>query len=389
MDRTRLLYLIKRYGDNSASPAELQELSEFIASSPDDELFTDVMLEQMEFNPLINKNLTAFEGLADQVLTIQRPKRSYKWIWAAACTIFFIVGGIYYWRQGGNDPGAMADGLRKALPGAIVPGRNGAILTLGDGSAITLDSMGNGKLGEQGGTDVFIRQGGLAYAMAEKSSAGKGTTAASAIIYNTLSTPKGRQYHMQLPDGTQVWLNAGSSLHYPTVFSGSERLVDVSGEAYFEVARDASRPFRVRAGPGAEISVLGTHFNINAYSNEPAVTTTLLEGSVKFNDRLLRPGQQSKLEQGSGNLTLINDVETSQVVAWKNGRFDFNNMSLQQTMHQLERWYDIDVVYEKDIPDIKFYGKMTRHIPLSDLLIILEKSKVHFQMEGRKLIVKP
>ena len=381
MDRSRLLYLMERYSENTATPAELQELSDFIASSPDDEAFTDIMVEHLERNPLINKNLPAFERLADKVLENHRPGRSAKWVWAAACTVLVALTGIYYARQHRKEQVTTAKKEEKVVPGVAVPGKNGAILTLADGSTIALDSVGNGKIASQNGTDVFIRQGKLAYAAAVESP--------GVVMYNTLSTPKGRQYHIQLPDGTEVWLNAASSIHYPTVFNGAERVVDITGEAYFEVAKDAARPFKVKIGQGAEIDVLGTHFNINAYSNEPAITTTLLEGSVRFNDQLLRPGQQTQFDQASRELTVQNDVETGQVVAWKNGRFDFNDMGLKQTMHQLERWYDIDVVYEKDIPDIRFYGKMTKNIPLSDLLIILEKSKVHFQMEGRKLIVKP
>lgn len=394
MDRSRLLYLIQRYSENTATPAELKELSDFIAESPDDELFTDVMMEQMGRDPLINKNIPAFEVLADRVVEITRPRRSYKWMWAAACMLLVMAGAIYI-RLLRKEPVLTAKKEEKTAPAVVVPGKTGAILTLSDGSTIVLDSMGTGKVASQNGADVLVHQGKLAYVSSGKVS-GSGS---GAMVYNTLSTPTGRQYHIQLPDGTEVWLNAASSIHYPTVFSGTERVVDITGEAYFEVAKDAARPFKVKAGQGAQIDVLGTHFNVNAYSNEPAIATTLLEGSVRFRGRggpngeekseLLKPGQQTQYDQASHALTVANDVETAQVVAWKNGKFDFNDMGLKKVMQQLERWYDIDVVYEKNVPDIKFFGKMTENIPLNDLLIILEKSKVHFQMEGRKLIVKP
>ena len=394
MDRSRLLYLIQRYSENTATPAELKELSDFIAESPDDELFTDVMMEQMGRDPLINKNIPAFEVLADRVVEITRPRRSYKWMWAAACMLLVMAGAIYI-RLLRKEPVLTAKKEEKTAPAVVVPGKTGAILTLSDGSTIVLDSMGTGKVASQNGADVLVQQGKLAYVSSGKVS-GSGS---GAIVYNTLSTPTGRQYHIQLPDGTEVWLNAASSIHYPTVFSGTERVVDITGEAYFEVAKDAARPFKVKAGQGAQIDVLGTHFNVNAYSNEPAIATTLLEGSVRFRgssgpnggekSELLKPGQQTQYDQASHALTVANDVETAQVVAWKNGKFDFNDMGLKKVMQQLERWYDIDVVYEKNVPDIKFFGKMTENIPLNDLLIILEKSKVHFQMEGRKLIVKP
>ena len=394
MDRSRLIYLIQRYSENTATPAELKELSDFIAESPDDELFTDVMMEQMGRDPLINKNIPAFEVLADRVVEITRPRRSYKWMWAAACMLLVMAGAIYI-RLLRKEPVLTAKKEEKTAPAVVVPGKTGAILTLSDGSTIVLDSMGTGKVASQNGADVLVQQGKLAYVSSGRVS-GSGS---GAMVYNTLSTPTGRQYHIQLPDGTEVWLNAASSIHYPTVFSGTERVVDITGEAYFEVAKDAARPFKVKAGQGAQIDVLGTHFNVNAYSNEPAIATTLLEGSVRFRGRggpngeekseLLKPGQQTQYDQASHALTVANDVETAQVVAWKNGKFDFNDMGLKKVMQQLERWYDIDVVYEKNVPDIKFFGKMTENIPLNDLLIILEKSKVHFQMQGRKLIVKP
>jgi len=169
--------------------------------------------------------------------------------------------------------------------------------------------------------------------------------------------------------------------------------VDVTGEAYFEVAKDVAHPFKVRLGK-TQIDVLGTHFNVNAYSNEPAIATTLLEGSVRFStgdgkSQLLKPGEQTRFDQATQALTWTDSVKVSSVVAWKNGIFDFNNMGLREAMQQLERWYDIDVKYEKKVPKISFYGKMTKNIQLADLLTILERSKVHFQVEGRTLIVKP
>lgn len=390
MERSRLLYLIQRYSENTASPTELQELSDFIGKSPDDVLFTEVMMEQMERTPLKEWEMGAFEGLADKVLASGRVEgagvvvmesgRRYlrKWVWAAACVLLVVFVGIFVGkRKSGSAPLVVK---RDAVPAVILPGKSGAILTLADGSAIALDSLGNGKVASQNGADVFIRQGKLAYAAVSKG--------ASEVTYNTLSTPRGRQYHIQLPDGTEVWLNAASSIRYPTVFGGGERVVDVTGEAYFEVAADAARPFRVQLGEGARIDVLGTHFNVNAYGNEPSITTTLLEGRVRFNSQLLRPGQQTRFDPATQELTVANDVETARVVAWKNGVFDFNNMGLREAMHQLERWYDIDVKYEKKAPNISFFGKMTKNIQLADLLTILERSKVHFQVEGRTLIVR-
>ncbi|HVV06834.1 MAG TPA: FecR domain-containing protein, partial [Puia sp.] len=383
MDKARLLYLIQRYANDAATPAEQKELSDFIADSPDDELFTEALMEQMERHPSTDGDVRAFEGIADQALLLSRlnrpetlpamPRRRHiqPWVWAAACALVLVIGGVYLGRYSRSGHTVVVSAPPKPASTVISPGKNGAILTLSDGSTIALDSLGNGKIATQQGSDVFIRQGKLTYAAASASS--------GEPAYNTLSTPKGRQYHIQLPDGTEVWLNAASSLHYPTLFSGADRVVDVTGEAYFEVAKDAAHPFKVRLGK-SQIDVLGTNFNVNAYNNEPAIATTLLEGSVRFStgdgkSQLLKPGEQTRFDQATQALTLTDTVTTSSVVAWKNGIFDFNNMGLREVMQQLERWYDIDVKYEKKVPKISFYGKMTKNIQLADLLTILERSK--------------
>jgi ferric-dicitrate binding protein FerR (iron transport regulator) len=217
-----------------------------------------------------------------------------------------------------------------------------------------------------------------------------------------MSTPKGRQFQVTLPDGTKVWLNAGSSIRYPTVFNGGERKVEVMGEAYFEVAHNAKMPFKVNVNNKAELEVLGTHFNVNAYDNEATINTTLLEGSVKVGSRsrspsgaigklqsaVLKPGNQAVLTHDS-RLTIHDNVDVNQVMAWKNGLFNFEGATFREIMNELERWYDIEIVYEKTVPDIEFEGKMTRDVPLHDLLKMLERSDIHFRIEGRKLIVLP
>jgi len=397
MNRSRLTWLLQQYTDNTATPAELKELSDFIAQSPDDELFSQVIRDSMHVNPLEVSKLKPYEDLADIALLqgktqqlSREPIRIRRWIWAAACMLLLLLSsGAYLWYKRPMEARLAKD--VKISAKKILPGTNGAILTLADGSTISLDSLGSGKIASQNGADVVIRQGKLAYALTDK--------AGSEIAYNTLSTPKGRQFHIQLPDGTDVWLNAASSIRYPTTFNGKERIVQLTGEAYFEVAGNPAMPFKVNVSDQARIEVLGTHFNVNAYTNEPAIKTTLLEGSIQFHKSMdgrpgkqmvtLRPGQQSQLDFASHLLSVENDVETDKVIAWKNGLFNFNDAGLQETMKQLERWYDIEVVYEKGIPPISFFGKMTKNIPLNDLLLILERSKVHFQIEGRRLIVQP
>lgn len=267
----------------------------------------------------------------------------------------------------------------------IAPGSQGAVLTLADGRKVVLDSLGNGTISLQTGAEVRLKDGQLVYDPV--------TATEEQMVYNSISTPKGRQFQLILPDGTKVWLNAASSLKYPTHFSGNERKVEIKGEAYFEVAKNAQKPFIVMLPQGAEVRVLGTHFNINAYDNEPVIKTTLLEGAVKISaignrqSAMLKPGEQAVLTADSRFTIAGADVE--KVMAWKNGVFNFEDATLQEVMHQLERWYDIEVVYETGIPKLEFVGKMGRDLSLNNVLRGLEINKVHCRLEGRKLIVQP
>jgi len=398
MIKSRLAYLVERHMNNTISTSELEELSDFIEQSGNEALFSQVMMNLLERGPQGEGDLTPYEDLADKALFISKPAnhvpaRTFnigRWSAAAACILLVVLAGIYFRH---NKPSTQPRLVKKTntTKDLIVPGKNGAILTLADGSSVLLDSLGNGKVASQNGADLVIAQGKLAYSTTGNIS--------GEIAYNTLSTPKGRQFHIKLPDGTEVWLNAASSIHYPTIFTGKDRTVELTGEAYFEVAGNPDMPFIVKIDQSAGIKVLGTHFNVNAYRNEPVMKTTLLEGSIQFHTGIdvdpreqivkLRPGQQSQLETGTHKLAVESDVETEKAVAWKNGIFNFNDASLQEVMNQLERWYDIEVAYENNISPIRFFGKMTKNIPLNDLLLILEKSKVHFKVEGRRLIVLP
>lgn len=261
------------------------------------------------------------------------------------------------------------------------PGKTGAILTLSNGSKIVLDSVGNGLLANQNNTTVSKSNGGLVY------KAGANTK----LVFNTMTTPRARQYNLELSDGTKVWLNASSSITFPTSFAANERKVILTGEAYFEVAKDKKRPFRVLIN-GVKINVLGTHFNVNAYDDEDNIKTTLLEGSVLITDKtekvLLKPGQQAQ-KQKSGAIIVNNNVNLEEVIGWKNGVFYFENASLQTVLRQISRWYDVDVVFEKGVPVRTFEGEIQRSLQLSQVLKILEKNKVHFKIEGNILRVMP
>lgn len=261
------------------------------------------------------------------------------------------------------------------------PGKTGAILTLSNGSKIVLDSAGNGLLANQNNTAVSKKNGGVVYTAGSDAQA----------VYNTMTTPRARQYNLELSDGTKVWLNASSSITFPTSFAANERKVILTGEAYFEVAKDKKRPFRVSVND-MQVNVLGTHFNINAYDDEAAVNTTLLEGSVLLTEKgkkvLLKPGQQAQ-KQKSGAIIVNDNVNLDEVMGWKNGVFYFDNASLQTVLRQLSRWYDVDVVFEKGTPTRTFEGEIQRNLQLSQVLKILEKNKVHFKIDGKILRVMP
>ncbi len=266
----------------------------------------------------------------------------------------------------------------------LLPGGNKATLTLSNGSVISLDDVKNGKIAQQGNALVNKSANGQLVYKTLEAKPGE-------IVFNTLTTPRGGQYNLILPDGSEVWLNAASSIKYPTAFVSNERKVEISGEAYFEIAHNAAKPFIVSVN-GMEVKVLGTHFNINAYNDEATVKTSLLEGSVSLTKAgttvTLQPGQQAQLASG-GNVKVINDVDMDEVVAWKNGSFSFNRADLQTVMRQIARWYDVDIRYEGKIPERLFGGKIDRNSNASEVLKILEESKVHFSIEGKKIIVKP
>ncbi|HVK49133.1 MAG TPA: FecR domain-containing protein, partial [Pseudobacter sp.] len=214
----------------------------------------------------------------------------------------------------------------------------------------------------------------------------------SEAVFNSMSTPKGRQYNLTLPDGTQVWLNSESSIRYPTVFNGKERRVEVTGEAYFSVSRNNKMPFIVNVDRQADIQVLGTEFNVNSYANEASINTTLLEGSVRVKanklSQILTPGQQAQVGQDK-KIRLVKDVDIDKVIAWKNGYFNFNDADLHEIMRQLERWYDIEVVYAKPVQPVEFRGKLERSLSLSQVLEGLQLMQVKFRIEGRKVIIEP
>ena len=311
--------------------------------------------------------------------------KRYRFVWAAAVLLF--IAGAYLYIQ--NNRYTEQQVVKKDQPvNDALPGTTKAVLTLADGSRVIIDSVQHGQLAIQGNSTVQREQGVIAY---NESSPGENQQGKQSVLYNTLTTARGEQSPpLVLGDGTKVWLNAMSSIRFPVVFTGNTRTVEITGEAYFEIAKNAAMPFHVKVN-AMDVEALGTQFNINSYADEPDIRTTLIEGSVRVTDResvILKPGEQAVLA-GHSPLTIHHSPNIDQVMAWKRGLFDFNHASLQTVLRQLARWYDIEVIFEGNIPNRSFRGKITRDLNLSQVINILQDLDIKFRIEGRKLLVSP
>lgn len=326
-------------------------------------------------------------------LDLRFPKQrstKFKYSFLAAAALFLASGAALYV----SSTKSAVHKLKKAsqIASVIKPGGNKATLTLANGKKISLTDINSGEIAEQSGICVTkTTDGQLIYTVKNPAAAG---LAKNEIQFNTIETPIGGQYQINLPDGTKVWLNASSSLKYPTQFTGNQRKVELTGEGYFEVSKDKKRPFTVITEQ-QQVQVLGTHFNVNAYKDEQAIKTTLLEGSVKVsktaepqnasNSKLLNPGQQATLKQASFK---VDQVDINNVVAWKNGYFTFGDEDLEVSMRKLSRWYNVDIIYQGKFDNISFGGAISRSKSLAEVIKILELTrKMKFKIEGRRVIV--
>ena len=388
--------LILKYNRREINPEETKELLAWVAELPErQELFASLtqsapLEEQLrqymdyEEERLLDRlNRLRQDGVPPDARVLYTRTRRRRWILAAAA-LFFVIGVGGYWFSL-HKPISTARVQQPVLPKMdVAPGGNKAILTLAGGRQIVLDSAANGLLAEQGNALVKkLADGRLAYSATDKESA--------VITYNVLSTPRGGQYNVLLPDGTQVWLNAASSITYPTAFSGTERRVTISGEAYFDVTTDPGKPFLVQVN-GLEVRVLGTQFNINAYADEPGIQATLLKGSVLVSG----PGHRVKLQPGqqaqaiNGTLSVLPSPDLEQVMAWKNGLFKFNGTPITEIMRQVQRWYDVDIEYHGQVQQLTFSGKIPRRDYASQVLKMLEETGgAHFFIEGKTIKVTP
>ncbi|WP_316811772.1 FecR family protein [Pedobacter heparinus] len=361
--------LIQRYASNAASEKELQSLFGMINSNENE---IDALLEEE-----MDKEIAAM----DPDKKLGRPKRFVIWYkYVAASLILVTLSAVTSYLLSNRHK---KESLSRTIKN-IEPGGNVAYLTLGNGKRVILTELINGTIVKEPGVEITKTSNGqLVYKLSAVDNE------ARTNVYNTIETPRGGQYQVLLPDGTKVWLNAASSLKYPTSFTAlQERVVELKGEAYFEVYADKKKPFIVHSAK-QEVKVLGTHFNINAYPDEPLVKTTLMEGAVSVTTaafkQLLKPGQEAILT--ASGIT-VKDVETDEAVAWKNGQLIFSSESITTIMRMISRWYDVDVEYQGNVYAMRFTGTISRYANVSDVLQMLEMTnKIKFSIEGRKIKV--
>ncbi len=398
---------IVRYLKGTLSEADRQALEQWLTQDARHQaLFRRLteerfLLEALEAYPAGDRQ-QALERVLKESETIARDRRAQgtfignRFIRYAAAIVVVAGAAIGWraWQQAPLVPEAVA-----IAEDDLLPGGSKAVLTLANGRQIDLDQVQRGKIARQSDYVIFkTDDGSIAY----KPAAEKGTQSLKGQ-YNTVTTPRGGQYHLQLADGSKVWLNAASSLRFPTEFGTAERIVELTGEAYFEVTEAGNKktPFRVISGKQA-IVVVGTHFNVNGYADEGKITTTLLEGRVKVfrvderekkpvpdtREVTLLPGQQASLPIAAGDAELqVETVDTDATVAWKNGNFQFTNMDLPTIMRQVSRWYDVEVEFHGKVPEERFRGKMSREVPVSHLFNVLKTSGVNFKIEGKKILI--
>lgn len=383
MDITKIKELLAKYRNSQCTADEKELVEQWYKQLKDTGSFEWKAGEKEMLQASVERKIMEAAGLKQKAAKQRIPVRRIYWY--AAASVVVMLSSLIYLKMLDRSARPNIGQAMQVSTDVIAPDANRAMITLADGKKVFLDSAGTGSLAVQGNMKlVKLPSGEIVYQNANGEISTK-------LEYNTLSNPRGSKViQMLLADGSRVWLNAGSALTYPVAFVGNERRVSITGEAYFEVAHDASKPFMVFKDRMA-IKVLGTHFNVNAFGDDGQdIEVTLLEGSVSVNyggaEGLLKPGQQAKLGQ---QLKILRDVNIDGVMAWKNGYFHFEDASLQNVMERISRWYDVNVVYKENVPPRKFVGEMQRDLSLSEVLKILEKNKVHFEIVGKELIVSP
>lgn len=391
MKQEELQKLLEKYLADELSEAEFSRLWTALQEPGNRKVWQEFMQDVWNDPQYMNladeqTKRKVLEELQPMLRPVVRTKKRYLWWAGAAAACLVLIASTLLWRNE-KAPLKAPVAQQKPVEVPVQPGGNKAMLTLGDGSTIVLDSASNGTLSQQGNTKVLkTANGQLVYQNEGRS---------DEILFNTVRTPRGGMYRILLPDGTAVWLNAASSITYPTVFTGGERKVEVTGEAYFEVAKK-DIPFRVyvtsiNKQEKGKIEVLGTSFNVNAYDDEPSIRTTLLKGAVKISKQgispvVLHPGQQADMKDA---ITVNTKADISQAIAWKNGYFKFTQADVQTVMRQAERWYDITAKFPNGWPKDLFSGTLPRSVSLHQFLKIMEYSDVNTKIEGRIVTINP
>ena len=385
MDQLKSLFT--KYLNNKANAQEIDELLDYIHIEKEntslDTYIYNALSEDFTDSPELESSVNEiYAGIKERIFpehiapVSNLSLKPVKWLAIAASLV--LISGIAEYFYKSQQTKKISEANQFAT--YIAPGRNKVLLTLAGGEKMTLDDSNNGNLPVQNGVRLHKTGSGQLTYTTLKTQNGQ----ADQVAYNIAETPKGGQYQLKLSDGTKVFLNAASSLRYPTKFTGKQRIVEIKGEGYFEVAKDRDHPFIVKAGQ-QRVEVLGTHFNLNSYQDEPSVNTTLFEGSVRINGKtLLKPGQQANLYP-SGHLVVSKGSD--EVIAWKGGKFVFNDTSLETILRQLARWYDVEIEYPNGIPQETFTGYIDRNLSAADALNILKYSNVNFKIQGRKIIV--
>ena len=377
---------LKLYEKSLAGTLSAEEKSRFDSYSDDFDLNIHQWDEKLMGNEQRLKQVILEDIHASPEFKTRRLSPWRVWLAVASIVIVLMTSGIYFYTQNQNASSTISN---SNIANVVLPGRSQATLTLSDGSKITLDDTKDGFIKKDKGSEITKLNTSLIYRSVGNSE--------SAKKYNTVSTPNGGQYQIQLEDGTQVWLNATSSIHFPLAFTGKDRIVELEGEAYFEVAKDTARPFKINLGNDEKgdmmhVEVLGTHFNVSAYSDED-FKTTLAEGSVKVSNGtqkglVLKPGQQSVLNQSSGAI-VVKTANLKEALAWKNGLFIFDHENIMSIMRKLSRWYNIEVSYEGKLTNKDFVGTISRNESLAEVLKMLELTgTVGFDIKGKKVIVR-
>lgn len=396
----KIVTLLLKQQQGEITSTEQQELDAWIGASAANRQFAERCLDQRQ----VASSLEQLDGI-DEAAAWQRfleknslsntavvalRKRPWRWI-AAAAIVGFLATGAWLFLNRDTQP-AKQEIVTVNKGENILPGTNKATLTLSDGRIITLSDQQDGVLARDGGAAVNKKGNVLEY----DTKSGAANPDNAPVTYNTAKTPRGSSITLTLPDKTKVWLNAYASIRFPTSFTGKERQVELTGEAYFEVAKNASKPFIVSTGD-AQVKVLGTHLNIRNYADEGAIRTTLLEGSVEVTAAqgtrqvVLKPTQQASIsfQFNRSSPIPVHTVDVENVIAWKNGYFDFKATPFSDIMQEVKRWYsDIEGIDMKVPVNDSFTANIPRTVPLSTLLRILEETgRVHFEVKDKRIIV--